>query len=66
MKKLLAIASLLLISALPVASYGWTVGVDVRNVLDRDTRDVARYPLPGRAVFLHLGWRTGSATGGTP
>jgi outer membrane receptor protein involved in Fe transport len=48
------------------APAGWTVGVDVRNVFDRDTRDVARYPLPGRAVFLHLGWRTGSEAGGTP
>ena len=48
------------------APAGWTVGIDVRNVFDRDTRDVARYPLPGRAVFLHLGWRTGSAEGGSP
>jgi outer membrane receptor protein involved in Fe transport len=38
---------------------GWTLGADVRNVLDRETRDVARYPLPGRTVFLHFGWRTG-------
>jgi len=48
------------------APAGWTIGVDVRNILDRDTRDVARYPLPGRAVFVHLGWRTGNSTGGTP
>ena len=46
------------------ARSGWSLGIDVRNVLDRETRDVARYPLPGRTVFLHFGWRTG--VGGAP
>jgi len=46
------------------APAGWSFGIDVRNVLDRETRDVARYPLPGRTVFVHLGWTTGA--GATP
>jgi vitamin B12 transporter len=45
---------------------GFTVGLDVRNLFDRDTRDVARYPLPGRVVFLHFGWSSGPAEGGSP
>jgi iron complex outermembrane receptor protein len=40
---------------------GITVGLDARNVFDRMTRDVARFPLPGRAVFVHVGWRHGGA-----
>jgi len=46
------------------ATRGFTLGVDVRNVFDRDTRDVARHPLPGRVVLLHLGWRTRPREGG--
>ncbi|MCP3982491.1 MAG: TonB-dependent receptor [bacterium] len=40
---------------------GLQLGVDVRNVLDRKTLDVARYPLPGRVVFLHVGWAGGAS-----
>ena len=40
-------------------SHGLTFGLDVRNVFDRSTRDVARFPLPDRLVFLHVGWRMG-------
>lgn len=43
---------------------GWThgrsgvrIGIEVRNVFDRRTVDVFRYPLPGRSVFVSLGWR---------
>jgi iron complex outermembrane receptor protein len=46
------------------APAGWSMGIDARNVLDRETRDVARYPLPGRTLFVHIGWTTGG--GGTP
>jgi len=35
---------------------GWEMGIDVRNVFDRKTRDVARFPLPDRVVLVHLGW----------
>ncbi len=35
---------------------GWEAGIDVRNVFDRQTRDVARFPLPDRVVLLHVGW----------
>jgi outer membrane receptor protein involved in Fe transport len=38
---------------------GIRIGLDVDNVLDRETRDVARFPLPGRLIFLSLGWRMG-------
>ncbi|MFQ5719888.1 MAG: TonB-dependent receptor domain-containing protein [Acidobacteriota bacterium] len=38
------------------------VGVNLRNVFDRRTRDVARFPLPGRTAFLFLGYRFGKAT----
>lgn len=47
-----------------VAGYEWPGGVrltlDARNIFDRRTVDVARYPLPGRAVLVHLGWRSDS------
>ena len=36
---------------------GFRVGLDVRNVFDRDTRDVAGFPLPGRVALVYLGWR---------
>ncbi len=36
----------------------WRLGIDVQNVFDRETRDVARYPLPGRLIAMHLGWRS--------
>jgi outer membrane receptor protein involved in Fe transport len=42
-------------------SRGVTVGLEARNVFDKLTRDVARFPLPGRAVFVHVGWRHGGA-----
>ena len=38
---------------------GWAVGLEVRNVFDREVRDVARYPLPARVVLANLGWRHG-------
>jgi iron complex outermembrane receptor protein len=44
-------------------SYSWRNGLvaslDVRNVFDLNTVDVLRYPLPGRVILLHLGWRWG-------
>ena len=39
---------------------GVRVGADVNNVFDRETRDVARFPLPGRLLYLHVGWRGGA------
>jgi iron complex outermembrane receptor protein len=49
-----------------LVSYRWrrgpTVGLDVRNVFDRQTRDLGRFPLPDRVLFVHVGWRVG----GTP
>ncbi|MFQ5670590.1 MAG: TonB-dependent receptor plug domain-containing protein [Acidobacteriota bacterium] len=42
---------------------GMRLGVDARNLFDRRTVDVARFPLPGRTVFLHLGWRMGGSGG---
>jgi outer membrane cobalamin receptor len=39
----------------------WRLALDVRNVLDRRTLDVQRYPLPGRVIFLSAGWRWGGA-----
>ena len=43
-------------------SYRWrsgtTIGIDVGNVFDRDTRDLSRYPLPDRVVLLRIGWRS--------
>jgi iron complex outermembrane receptor protein len=39
----------------------WRLALDVRNVLDRLTLDVQRYPLPGRVIFLSVGWRWGGA-----
>ena len=38
---------------------GLKLGLDVRNLFDRLTRDVARYPLPDRVVLLYVGWGTG-------
>ncbi len=38
---------------------GLRVALDVRNIFDRRTLDVQRYPLPGRVVFVSLGWRWG-------
>ena len=39
------------------AGGGFALGLDVRNVFDRKTLDLLRYPLPGRVVFVHFGWR---------
>ena len=36
-------------------------GIDVRNVFDREYRDLAEFPLPGRVVLLHFGWASGGA-----
>jgi outer membrane receptor protein involved in Fe transport len=41
------------------AGSGVEIGLDVRNVFDRMTRDVARHPLPDRVVSFHVGWRSG-------
>jgi iron complex outermembrane receptor protein len=38
---------------------GVVLGLDVRNVLDRQNRDVLRYPLPNRVVLVHVGWSSG-------
>ena len=38
---------------------GLTLHVEVRNLLDSAVRDVARFPLPGRTAYLHLGWKEG-------
>ncbi|RMG42521.1 MAG: TonB-dependent receptor [Acidobacteria bacterium] len=38
---------------------GVELGVEVRNLFDRETRDVARFPLPGRTLFVRLAWGTG-------
>ncbi|MDQ7088817.1 MAG: TonB-dependent receptor [Acidobacteriota bacterium] len=38
---------------------GLAVHVEVRNLLDSAVRDVARFPLPGRSLYLHLGWKDG-------
>ncbi|UCF68047.1 MAG: TonB-dependent receptor [Acidobacteriota bacterium] len=35
------------------------LGLEALNVFDRETRDVARFPLPGRMLFLELAWRLG-------
>lgn len=43
-------------------NHGVVLGLDVRNVFDRQVRDVSRYPLPGRTVFVHLGWAGGAGT----
>jgi len=44
-------------------SYRWRsgirAGVDLRNLFDRQILDLDRYPLPGRVIFVHLGWRPG-------
>ncbi len=37
---------------------GVELGVDIRNVFDRQNRDLLRYPLPGRVVLVHLGWQS--------
>ncbi|HXV75759.1 MAG TPA: TonB-dependent receptor [Candidatus Polarisedimenticolaceae bacterium] len=37
---------------------GFALGVDLRNIFDRRTLDLLRHPLPGRTLFVHLGWRT--------
>ena len=37
--------------------------LDVRNIFDLNTLDVLRYPLPGRVILLHLGWRWGGIEG---
>jgi len=39
------------------AGAGFSVGLEARNLFDRQVRDVARYPLPDRVLLLHLGWR---------
>jgi iron complex outermembrane receptor protein len=38
---------------------GLRLSLDVRNVFDRRTVDVARYPLPDRVAFVHVGWHEG-------
>lgn len=38
---------------------GLEAGVEVRNLLDQQARDLARFPLPGRTVYVHLGWNWG-------
>ena len=38
---------------------GFRVGLEVRNVFDVETRDVLRFPLPGRMVFASLSWAPG-------
>ena len=47
-------------------SYRWRsgirAGVDLRNLFDRQILDLDRYPLPGRMIFVHLGWRPGGPT----
>ncbi len=35
---------------------GLSAGLEVRNLFDRRTMDVYRFPLPGRMVFVHVGW----------
>jgi len=46
-----------------LVGYRWRNGlrasIDVRNVFDRQTLDLMRYPLPSRVVFVHFGWRPG-------
>jgi outer membrane cobalamin receptor len=48
--------------------FGWThrsgvrVGVEVDNVFDREAVDVARFPLPGRLLFVSINWRTARTT----
>jgi outer membrane receptor protein involved in Fe transport len=39
---------------------GLRLTLDLRNVFDRKTVDVARYPLPDRTLLFHAGWRYGS------
>jgi iron complex outermembrane receptor protein len=38
---------------------GFRVGLEVRNIFDVETRDVLRFPLPGRMVFASLSWAPG-------
>jgi len=38
---------------------GIRAGVDLRNLFDRQILDLDRYPLPGRTIFVHVGWRPG-------
>jgi vitamin B12 transporter len=38
---------------------GIRAGVDLRNLFDRRILDLDRYPLPGRTIFVHVGWRPG-------
>lgn len=40
---------------------GWSMHLEVQNLGDQHARDVARFPLPGRTLYLHLGWRYGEA-----
>ena len=42
------------------APRGFKLGIDVRNVFDRKVRDLSRYPLPDRVVFVHVGWHSGA------
>ncbi|TDI32278.1 MAG: TonB-dependent receptor [Acidobacteria bacterium] len=42
-----------------VGRRGLRLSLDVRNIFDRRTLDVQRYPLPGRTVFAGMGWRWG-------
>jgi iron complex outermembrane receptor protein len=37
-------------------SGGLSAGFEIKNVLDKETFDVARFPLPGRSVFGRLIW----------
>ena len=36
---------------------GVKLGVEARNLFDRQVRDLASYPLPARVLLVHLGWR---------
>jgi iron complex outermembrane receptor protein len=40
---------------------GLVLGLDVRNLLDRQHRDLLRYPLPDRVVLVHVGWSSGGS-----
>lgn len=38
---------------------GITVGLELRNLLDQQARDVLRFPLPGRMLLARLSWSPG-------
>jgi outer membrane receptor protein involved in Fe transport len=40
---------------------GFRLGLEARNLYDVETRDLIRYPLPGRVILLHAGWEWGAA-----